>query len=65
MTELQFVDTHVHFWDRPHEKLTWAWLADDFIHPLLGDTKPLKELKCYTVNEFIEDAEVHQQNNVQ
>jgi|TARA_B100000959_G_scaffold238256_2_gene258095 predicted TIM-barrel fold metal-dependent hydrolase len=57
MTELQFVDTHVHFWDRPHEKLTWAWLADDFIHPLLGDTKPLKELKCYTVNEFIEDTE--------
>jgi len=57
MTELQFVDTHVHFWDRPHEKLTWAWLADDFTHPLLGEIKPLKDLKCYTANEFISDIE--------
>ena len=57
MTELQFVDTHVHFWDRPHEKLTWAWLADDAIHPLLGEIKPLKELKCFTANEFIDDIE--------
>ena len=57
MTELQFVDTHVHFWDRPHEKLVWAWIADDAIHPLLGEIKPLKALKRYAADEFLNDIE--------
>ena len=57
MSEIGFVDTHVHFWDRPHPTLDWVWLADDFIHPQLGDTVLLKSMKKYAVEEFLADVE--------
>ena len=57
MSEIGFVDTHVHFWDRPHPTLDWVWLADDFIHPQLGDTVLLKSMKKYAVDEFLADVE--------
>lgn len=58
MTEkLTFVDTHVHFWERPHSKLDWVWLADDFQHAQLGAIQGLKDLKTYTVPELKADAE--------
>lgn len=53
---LEFVDTHVHFWERPHPKLEWAWLADDAIHPQLGAIRPLKDLTSYTVENLQADA---------
>ncbi len=53
---LDFVDTHVHFWERPHPKLEWAWLADDAIHPQLGEIRPLKDMTSYTVNELQADT---------
>jgi len=57
MSALGFVDTHVHFWDRPHPTLEWVWLADDFVHPQLGDIVMLKEMHKYTVPEYLEDIE--------
>ena len=57
MSGIGFVDTHVHFWDRPHPTLDWVWLADDFIHPQLGDTVLLKSMKKYAVEEFLADVE--------
>ena len=57
MSEIGFVDTHVHFWDRPHPTLDWVWLADDFIHPQLGDTVLLKSMKKYAVEEFLADVD--------
>ena len=36
MSDVSFVDTHVHFWERPHPTLAWVWLEDDFIHPQLA-----------------------------
>ena len=55
MSKHDFVDTHVHFWDRPHPTLEWVWLADDFIHPQLGDTVLLKEMRRYVAEEYLED----------
>lgn len=57
MTDLAFVDTHVHFWERPHDTLTWAWLAEDFTHPQLGRTRYLKDMSLYTANEYLTDIE--------
>lgn len=45
---LKFVDTHVHFWERPHPKLEWSWLADDAIHPNLGIMRKLKDFKTFS-----------------
>lgn len=55
--KLAFVDTHVHFWERPHSKLDWVWLAEDFTHPQLGAIQGLKDLTTYTVPELQADAE--------
>ena len=54
---LAFVDSHVHFWERPHPKLIWAWLAPDAIHPQLGAIQPLKDMASYTVDHLRADAE--------
>lgn len=56
MADIPFVDTHVHFWERPHPTLDWVWLADDFIHPQLGDTVLLKQMKKYALSEFQAEA---------
>ena len=42
MADLGFVDTHVHFWDLQHPRLTYSWLAPDAIHPVLGNIDELK-----------------------
>ncbi len=55
--KLAFVDTHVHFWERPHSKLDWVWLADDAVHPQLGAIQPLKDLTTFTVPGLKADAE--------
>ena len=36
MDKLDFVDTHVHFWDRQHPDLAYTWLDPDFLHPQIG-----------------------------
>ena len=57
MSDISFVDTHVHFWDRPHPTLDWVWLADDFIHPQLGDTVLLKSMRKYAIDEFLAEVD--------
>ena len=57
MSDISLVDTHVHFWDRPHPTLDWVWLADDFIHPQLGDTVLLKSMRKYAIDEFLAEVE--------
>jgi predicted TIM-barrel fold metal-dependent hydrolase len=52
-----FVDTHIHFWDRPHPTLRWDWLEPDFVHPQLGDIRLLKELKTFGPDELRVEAE--------
>ena len=57
MSEIEFVDTHVHFWDRSHPVLAWVWLEEGFIHPQLGDTHLIKSMRRYTLEEFRAEAE--------
>ena len=52
MTDLPFVDTHVHFWELKHPTLKWVWLEPDFVHPLMGDIDGLKRLR-FTADDFI------------
>ena len=56
-SDLAFVDSHIHYWDRPHPTLAWVWLEDDFVHPQLGDIRPLKDLTRYTPDEYLADIE--------
>ena len=56
-SDLAFVDSHIHYWDRPHPPLEWVWLEDDFVHPQLGDIRPLKDMKRYTPDEYLADIE--------
>lgn len=51
-----FVDTHVHFWDRPHPTLRWDWLVPDYVHPQLGDIALLKDLTTFGPDELREEA---------
>ena len=36
MDKLDFIDTHVHFWDLKHPDLAYTWLDPDFLHPQIG-----------------------------
>ena len=37
MSKLEFVDTHVHFWDLQHPDLRYVHFEPGFVHPLLGE----------------------------
>lgn len=53
MSRLDFVDTHVHFWDLDHPDLHYSWLMPSGEDPHLGDR--LSELKGtkYLVDDYI------------
>jgi len=42
MSKLPFVDTHIHLWDLTDPQLAYAWLAPDWVHPILGDIDAIK-----------------------
>jgi len=52
MSELPFIDTHVHYWDLKHPTLRWVWLEPDFVHPLMGDIDGLRRLR-FTADDFL------------
>jgi predicted TIM-barrel fold metal-dependent hydrolase len=52
LTDLPFIDTHVHFWELKHPTLKWVWLEPDFVHPLMGDIDGLKRLR-FTADDYI------------
>lgn len=37
MGRLEFVDSHVHYWDLGHPDLYYSWLQPDSVHPQLGE----------------------------
>lgn len=51
--ELEFIDTHVHFFDFSlvDQGLRWAWLEPDFVHPIVGNIDGMKSRR-YTAWEF-------------
>ncbi len=57
MTDLlDFVDSHIHFWDRPHPFLRWDWLEPDALHPDLGDMPNLKSWHRFLPQDLRSDA---------
>lgn len=45
MSPVEFIDTHVHFWDLTHPTLTYEWLSPAAVHPILGDIDPIKSTR--------------------
>ena len=55
MSELEFVETHVHLWDLGHPKVTYDWLGPDAEFPRVGpDFDGLK--RDYLADDFIAET---------
>ncbi len=55
--ELEFIDTHVHFFDFSLKDagLQWVWLEPEFVHPVLGNIDGMKSQR-YTAWEFTSES---------
>lgn len=51
---LQFIDTHIHFWDLNHPDLYYSWLQPDAIHPVMDNIDAIK-YPLYGAEQFMED----------
>ena len=56
MDRLEFVDTHVHFWDLTHPDLKYSWLQPDAVHPQLREHLDRLKGKNYVVDDFIAET---------
>jgi predicted TIM-barrel fold metal-dependent hydrolase len=56
MDMLEFVDTHVHFWDLTHPDLNYSWLQPDSVHPQLREQLDRLKGKNYVVDDFIAET---------
>ena len=56
MSKLDFVDTHVHFWDLQHPDLYYSWLQPDFLHPQLGEQLDKIKGSNYVAEDFIAET---------
>ena len=56
MSKLEFVDTHIHFWDLQHPDLHYAWLQTDFVHPQLGPHMEKLKGSNYLVDDYIAET---------
>ncbi|HXW80514.1 MAG TPA: amidohydrolase family protein [Acidimicrobiales bacterium] len=55
MSEMPFVDTHVHYYDLKDPDLCYSWLQPDFVHPIIGDIDGIKAQR-YDANTYIAEA---------
>ena len=55
MSELAFVDTHVHFFDLRRRDLVYEWLQPNAVQPELGDINPIKSI-VYTSSAFLAES---------
>ena len=56
MDRLEFVDTHVHFWDLTHPNLHYSWLQPDSVHPQLGEQLDRIKGKNYVAEDFVAET---------
>ncbi len=42
---IPLVDSHVHFWDLTHPRLSYGWLAPQAVHPILGNIDGIKSTR--------------------
>jgi predicted TIM-barrel fold metal-dependent hydrolase len=55
MSELPFVDTHIHYYDLKDQNLYYSWLQPDFIHPIIGDIDAIKAQR-YDADAYIAET---------
>lgn len=55
MTEIPFVDTHVHFSDLQNPNLHYSWLQPGWKHPILGDIEAIQAQR-YWADDFIAES---------
>jgi predicted TIM-barrel fold metal-dependent hydrolase len=55
MAELEFVDTHVHFYDLQDPDLFYVWLQAGWVHPLLGDIGAIQAQR-YWADDFVAES---------
>ncbi|MGD9997486.1 MAG: amidohydrolase [Ilumatobacteraceae bacterium] len=53
-SDFRLVDTHLHVWDLADPRLTYSYLAPDFVHPQLGDISALR--RDFSVADFRADV---------
>ena len=59
MDQLEFIDTHVHFYDMQHPELFYAHWQPDVIHPFLGtQTRKLSETN-FLAEDYIAQKKYH------
>jgi predicted TIM-barrel fold metal-dependent hydrolase len=64
VADLEFTDTHVHFWDRRLPELGgYAWLDPDAEHPQLGDYGAIKMVR-YWADDFLAETRNQKVGNV-
>ena len=56
MSKLDFVDTHVHFWDLDHPDLAYTWLEPDFLHPQIGPQLDKLKGKNFVAEDLIAET---------
>jgi predicted TIM-barrel fold metal-dependent hydrolase len=56
--QLEFIDTHVHFFDFSQPDLRWVWLEPEFVHPVVGNIDGMKSQR-YTAWEFVAESRFH------
>lgn len=52
---LEFIDTHVHFYDLAEPDLIWSWLAPGTDHPLIGNIDAIKARR-YLLDDFVAET---------
>jgi predicted TIM-barrel fold metal-dependent hydrolase len=64
MADLEFTDTHVHFWDLKDPKLRYSWLEPETPdHPALGNYDALK-MQRYWADDFLRETRFANVGNV-
>ena len=58
MADLEFTDTHVHFWDLNNPQLTYKWLQPGVHDEDLGNYEAIKSSR-YWADDFIAETRFH------
>lgn len=58
MSDFEFIDAHVHFYDLGHADLSYAWLEPDFDHPVVGNIDAIKTYR-YLLANFEAESRFH------
>ena len=55
MNKLEFIDTHIHFWNLQHPDLRYEHLQPGFKHPVIKEYQKLREFN-YEAEDYLEET---------